>query len=392
MVNNMLSYYTYVIIITLLSLCALSVLVYENDRISIRKKKLFILTNIFIGIAAAAECTADHINGNPNISSKLLLALKMVDYIFTPMTAGVLIILMEKSLRRRRMFWRIFLANALIQVISAFNGWMIVPGDDNRYVHGPLYPFYIVLYSSMVIVLAVKMLLYGKGFRKQNRKSLYAIMILIFVGAAMQEIIGQDCRVAYLAASFSSAFLFIHYSEFSQLRRDDEISEQLIKISNDALTGVFSRFAYIEALRKLNKKKQDDLVVFLMDINGLKEVNDTKGHETGDELICAAARCIDSVLGKHGKTYRIGGDEFVVFANMSKEETLSATLALAHKTAHWKNRKFGHLSMAVGCAIAAEHIEMSVDELVKEADRRMYEQKKKYYLESGRDRRNRQNA
>ena len=395
MMNNMMVYYTYVIIITVLAMAVLSVLVFENDRISRYKKNLFVMANIFISIASIVECAGVHITGNVAFPRFLLIALKTVDYIFTPMTAGALIILMENSLRRRRLFWGIFLGNAVLQLISAFNGWMIVVDDANQYTHSVLYPLYIVLYSSMVIVLAVKMLLYGKKFRKQNRKSLYAIMILLFMGAAMQEIIGRNCRVAYLAAAFGSAFLFIHYSEFSQIRQDDEISEQLIKISNDALTGALSRFAYIEAIRAMDRKKPDDLVAFLIDINGLKAVNDSGGHEAGDELICAVAKCIDSILGKYGKTYRIGGDEFVVFCNMTKEQVKSSLVALKHKAEHWKNKKFGCISMSVGYAIADEYGELTVEELVKEADRRMYEQKKKYYMESGRDRRhriNRQNA
>lgn len=392
MMNNMMNYYTYVIIITVLALIALSVLVFENDRISVQKKKLFVLANIFISIAAVAECAGVHITGDASAPRWLLIAFKTVDYISTPMTAGMLIILMEKSLRRRRIFWRIFFANAVIQIVSAFNGWMISVGEGNTYTHSVLYPFYVFLYSALVIILAIEMLLYGRMFRKQNRRSLYVIMMLIFIGAAMQEIIGHNCRVAYLAAAFGSAFLFIHYSEFSQLRQDDEITEQLIKISNDALTGVFSRFAYIEAMSVLDKKKPDDLVVFLIDINGLKEVNDSRGHEAGDELICAAARCIEATIGKYGKTYRIGGDEFVVFGNMAGEEVTSSMIALKHKAEHWKSSKFSHLSMAVGYAVLCEHEGLSVDELVKEADRRMYEQKKRYYMESGRDRRNRQNA
>lgn len=383
MMNNMMNYYTYVIVITILALIALSVLVCENDRISLPKKKLFVLTNIFIGIAAMAECAGVRITGNTAIPRTFLIALKAIDYIFTPMSAGALIILMENSLRRRKIFWAIFLANAFLQIISAFNGWMITVDDNNIYAHSVLYPLYVVIYSSFIIVLSIKMFLYGKRFRKQNRKSLYAIIILIFTGAAMQEIIGRDCRVAYLAASFASAFLFIHYSEFSQLRQDDEISEQLIKISNDALTGVFSRFAYIDSIKAFDKKKPGDLVVFLIDINGLKEVNDSGGHEAGDELLCAVAECIDTTIGKYGKTYRIGGDEFVAFCNMTEEQVLSALIALRNRSEHWKSKRFGRISVSVGYAIAREHEELTVEELVKEADHRMYDQKKKYYMERG---------
>lgn len=60
--------------------------------------------------------------------------------------------------------------------------------------------------------------------------------------------------------------------------------------------------------------------MFSIDINGLKAVNDTLGHSAGDELIRAAARCISQVLGRYGKCYRIGGDEFIAILRVEKEK------------------------------------------------------------------------
>ncbi len=384
------NYYTYVIIITLLALFVLSVLVYENDRISGEKKKLFILTNSFIAIAAVAECAGVHISGNTAIPRQVLIAVKTVDYTFTPMTGATLIALMEKSDRKKWLFWGIFAGNAVFQVIAAFHGWMIVVDNRNHYTHSRLYPGYIVLYSATIIILAVKMLSYGRKFRKQNRKSLYATILLVFIGVAMQELIGGDCRVAYLATTFGSAFMFIHYSEFSQIRLDDKISQQQRWISKDVLTGVFSRFAYTEAIREYDAHMPDNLAVFLMDINGLKAVNDSAGHEAGDELICAAAECIDRTVGKHGRTFRIGGDEFVVFGQMSEVQILSSLTALKQKAVHWHGKKVSQLSLSVGYALSKDYHGLSTEELVKKADQGMYEQKKEYYRVCGRDRRSTQ--
>ncbi|MBR5705734.1 MAG: diguanylate cyclase, partial [Deltaproteobacteria bacterium] len=58
----------------------------------------------------------------------------------------------------------------------------------------------------------------------------------------------------------------------------------------------------------------EDLAVFSIDVNGLKTVNDSLGHDAGDELIRGAADCISAAFGQTGKCYRTGGDEFVVLA------------------------------------------------------------------------------
>lgn len=381
------NYYTSIIIIILLALTVLSVLVSENNRMSRKKKEIFIATNILIALAAIVEYAGVHIGGNENISKAVLAVVKAADYTFTPMTAGALIMLMQEQNKKNHTLLSVFIGNAVIQAISATQGWMVVIDDQNHYTHGRLYPIYMTFYLLLIIILMIKMLDYGKSFSKQNRISLYASMILVYVGIAIQEVSGGECRVAYLAAAFVSAFLYIHYSEFSQLRLDEKLTEQQVKLSNDPLTGVLSRFAYVEAVETYADGFPDDLVVFLVDINGLKVVNDSIGHEAGDELICGAARCIEASIGRKGQTFRIGGDEFIVFATMTREQVEEALLELKHETEKWSGTKVDKLSLSVGCAFAEEYKEISVEELVKEADKGMYEQKKEYYRISGRERR-----
>lgn len=98
------NYYTSIIIMTLLALVVLSILIMENDRISYEKKKIFLSTNLFVALAAIAECAGLHLNGNPTIPKGVLAAVKAVDYTFTPMTAVALIALMQKPNKKIRFF------------------------------------------------------------------------------------------------------------------------------------------------------------------------------------------------------------------------------------------------------------------------------------------------
>lgn len=81
-----------------------------------------------------------------------------------------------------------------------------------------------------------------------------------------------------------------------------KLMEQRMKSSVDVLTGVFSRLAYHECLEQYADSVPTDLTVFLMDINGLKGVNDALGHEAGDELICGAANVSPRRWGIGGKS------------------------------------------------------------------------------------------
>lgn len=64
--------------------------------------------------------------------------------------------------------------------------------------------------------------------------------------------------------------------------------------STDGQTGIFNRRAYIEDIARKNRRGMDDILVYLaIDINGLKSVNDKRGHEAGDELIKGTTECIN---------------------------------------------------------------------------------------------------
>lgn len=388
-VNMIRNYYTSIIIIILLALIVLSILISENNRLPQTKKRVFIETNILIALAAIAECIGVNIGGNEQIPKGVIAAVKAADYTFTPMMAGALTLLVQEQNKKSRILRKMLVGNAIVQMISAFQGWMVVIDNQDYYTHGPLYPIYMAFYLLIIVNFMIRMLEYGKTFQKQNRRSLYASMVLVYTGIGIQEVLGANYRVAYLAATFGVTLLYIHYSEFSQLQLDEELMEQQVKLSNDPLTGVLSRFAYVDAMNTYTEGIPDNFVVFLIDVNGLKGVNDSFGHEAGDELICGAAACIEGSIGRKGQTFRIGGDEFVVFTRITQKEIEKALSDLKQETEKWSGKRVDKLSLSVGYASAEKDKELSIKELVKEADKRMYEQKKEYYRMIGHDRRNR---
>ncbi|MGN1231584.1 MAG: GGDEF domain-containing protein, partial [Anaerotignum sp.] len=185
--------------------------------------------------------------------------------------------------------------------------------------------------------------------------------------------------------AFGSIFLFIHYSEFSQLKNDDNLYRQKVLIETDALTGIYNRYAYIEALNEYQKNEalRQNLVAFSIDINGLKNVNDTMGHSAGDELICGAAQCISEALGAYGKCFRTGGDEFIALLHLEKKQITDVQNALEQAAKNWKGEIVGSLSLSSGYAIAESHPELSIEKIVNLADKMMYANKERYYQQMG---------
>ncbi len=142
----------------------------------------------------------------------------------------------------------------------------------------------------------------------------------------------------------------------------------------DLLTGLNNRNSYERMLAEYPSLSSKRLVCVYIDVNGLHELNDKKGHEAGDAMLQFIAVTLKSEFGK-SDTYRIGGDEFVVFStSLTKEETVNkiATVkdVLAEKSYH----------IAVG--MEYKEGEFDVVEVIKSAELKMRDNKREFYLDN----------
>ena len=163
--------------------------------------------------------------------------------------------------------------------------------------------------------------------------------------------------------------------------------EHLVRIAmTDEMTRLFNRRCYEEDLAVLSGSPlSDDLVIFSVDINGLKPVNDNKGHAAGDELIRGAADCLAFSVGSSGKVYRTGGDEFMAVVHTDSPEQLRATVM--KRAAEWRGVYVTEVSVSVGYAASRDHPGADAEELERIADADMYSEKERYYKERGIERR-----
>lgn len=156
----------------------------------------------------------------------------------------------------------------------------------------------------------------------------------------------------------------------------------------DAPTKLLNRRAYAEDVLKLKSSKRLRLLRYVsLDLNGLKEANDTLGHEAGDELIKNTARFMTTAFGHLGKLYRTGGDEFVALLLCDRAEFDEALGIFNEGVDLWKSVRGRPFSVSVGEASKEEFPDYSIDELAKRADERMYEAKDAYYRKTGKTRR-----
>ena len=158
--------------------------------------------------------------------------------------------------------------------------------------------------------------------------------------------------------------------------------------STDQLTGVPNRRSYEDDLKLLEKDpKRDSLVCLSLDLNGLKMVNDSQGHEAGDTFIRVAADLMQKSFSPYGQVYRIGGDEFAALLHLDSQQQDQLKENFAREQEERSRREGQEISISMGAARAGDHPDMSLQELIKLADDKMYKAKAEYYSSPERNRR-----
>jgi len=112
----MFSYYTSIIFLSWMGLGVLSVLIHENDRLAKSDKRMLYLTYALIAVSALAEWSGVHLDGRTSAPKELLICVKTVDYILTPLAGGALVMQMRLKNRWRNVVLGILAANALLQI------------------------------------------------------------------------------------------------------------------------------------------------------------------------------------------------------------------------------------------------------------------------------------
>lgn len=152
--------------------------------------------------------------------------------------------------------------------------------------------------------------------------------------------------------------------------------EQLKHFSlHDALTGLYNRAFFEQEMLRLNNKRYAPVGIILCDVDGLKLINDTLGHTTGDALLVVAARVIRESFRQGDMVARMGGDEFAVLLPNSDREAVESVINRIREAVAVYNRENPSLilSISIGCAVGDESFEMI--DLYKEADMNMYRDK-----------------
>lgn len=191
--------------------------------------------------------------------------------------------------------------------------------------------------------------------------------------------IGDEWNGATLCAvSLAAAVLQrkLRFKALSQARRIRYMSE------TDLLTGAGNRNKFERRSGEYASRCQRSVTLAFIDVNGLHNLNDSKGHKAGDVMLQVVAQALLDCFGE-ADVYRIGGDEFVAFRLDAAEGEVERDLKRIKETL--ANQGY---DISVGIE-TAERGCVDVDKLMPEAEKAMYRDKQLYYQQPGHERRRR---
>ncbi len=259
------------------------------------------------------------------------------------------------SPRKHTKFWTILPAAVNVPVLlpCMFTDLYFWYDESSHIVRGPLHYEPHILSALYIVFLFVLAVLASKRGRN-TETGILVITGTSVVTAVVVEMIFEvrGILLSVIALSILGYYLYVHIEHFRF----------------DNLTGVLNREALKVDVERYGNRTISH--VLSIDMNGLKVINDTKGHEEGDKAIKAVAHALESSLLPKCRIYRIGGDEFSVLCILKSTDDVNMMIEKMYSTVE-----------ATGYTCAVGYSEWysgkSFNEVYNSADNAMYENKRR---------------
>ena len=221
------------------------------------------------------------------------------------------------------------------------------------------------------LYIAIAVALTWKGFRDKDHRRERFVLYVCAVACIIAAWIDMDTEGANLNAAIliSSIFLYVFMRS--------------IDTNRDPLTKLLNRMSFYEDCSHFGGSIT---AVGSLDMNGLKRMNDTMGHDAGDEALKTIGRNLQEINNNRIFAYRIGGDEFAILFINQDEKTVQQVMGSLKLCIQAR----GYF-VSTGYSMRGNST-ASVQDLIRWADEKMYEDKAQYYSRNANDRRRGRNG
>ncbi|MEG1874722.1 MAG: diguanylate cyclase [Angelakisella sp.] len=184
---------------------------------------------------------------------------------------------------------------------------------------------------------------------------------------------GRDLYARTFSVQWNDKMAYVHFiSDVTNERVEKELLESLA--FKDELTGLFNRRYGMQALEHLVSDKKE-FTVCLVDLDGLKQVNDSMGHLVGDDYIITIAQTMLGIVPADSISCRVGGDEFIaILPNCTESAAREKTKLLNERVA--SIAKEYPLSVSCGIFYVSSNMNLLPETILERVDEKMYSVKK----------------
>lgn len=149
--------------------------------------------------------------------------------------------------------------------------------------------------------------------------------------------------------------------------------------THDVMTGLYNRAYFEETILKLESNRHDPISIVIVDLNYLKHVNDSLGHQAGDKLIRRVAEVLQAACEDKYFAARIGGDEFVIILSGENEETANELMKHIHVLVEMNNKFYREPELSISIGSATSTPDLTLEKIINLADDAMYRHKGEYH-------------
>lgn len=353
----MFDYYFATIFFAIFIMVIIGIMVYCNEMLDKQKKRQFGFAIILVILASISEWLGVFLDEKVIWTRGIHITVKVIELSVAPFIPVICANILSRF-KHSKIIYGILGIHTILEIISAFTGFIFRVDNNNVYHHGTFYAVYIVAFLSGILLFSYK-IFYESHRQYGMHKVLLLMLPLLAICGLFFQYLDAGIRVIWLCSAIDLALMYIMYLELA--------------FNTDALTHLLNRSYYESRINRLHEASS----IFYIDVNDFKTINDTYGHAYGDVALTEIAKCIQTTFGDKGYCYRIGGDEFAVIANLPALEAQTYIESFYHHLSH-RQKKNKHLpSASIGYAFFDPNEDRPISEVIDEADAMMYENKRK---------------
>lgn len=277
----------------------------QNKTLSKNIVWLYTIMMFIFAILVATDLTDFYLASFPTLN-KFRYFTTIIGYSFRPLAPLLLfftIIRYDSSKKSIKILLIPVVINMILCALTPLNYWVFRFTADNEFTRGPLGFSPFITSGIYLIVLCYYVVRKLKFIEKTEFILVYVMIAAIIVSVVLESLTTLRCLLN--GVGVISAGCYFLYLDTQTYRRDE-------------LTSLLNRRSFYRDTENLS----DNVYVTCIDMNNLKELNDSQGHAAGDEALKTIARVLKDNFGHHSKVYRVGGDEFVVISKITEEELL----------------------------------------------------------------------